>query len=207
MGVEEERYKINEVKLKPNQKDYNTVKNNARPDSSYIREAQELEKEKHKLPKPLPPMKPKPSSSISVPSPEQSSSSPTNEPPLKKQRSSNPTSVEYRVESTVVANAVSTEYDPVKKFNLDVANWVKNCLNYYYQYSYNRHSCIRKIPGPEEYQVLAKEYSKRFRKSEKESFIQVNRTLDGLEMNLDMKDRIKLNIDMEFETKPLIPLD
>ena len=97
--VEEERCKIKEVLVK-NQKDYNTVRNNARPDSSYVREAIELEKEKRTLPKPLPPRKPKPSCTISVPSPKRSSS-PTDEPPLKKQKSSSPTSIP-RVESTVV---------------------------------------------------------------------------------------------------------
>ena len=97
--VEEERCKIKEVLVK-NQKDYNTVRNNARPDSSYVREAIELEKEKRTLPKPLPPRKPKPSCTTSVPSPKRSSS-PTDEPPLKKQKSSSPTSIP-RVESTVV---------------------------------------------------------------------------------------------------------
>ena len=97
--VEEERCKIKEVLVK-NQKDYNTVRNNARPDSSYVREAIELDKEKRKLPKPLPPRKPKPPGTISVPSPKRSSS-PTDEPPLKKQKSSSPTSIP-RVESTVV---------------------------------------------------------------------------------------------------------
>ena len=98
--VEEERYKIKEVKLKPNNKDYNTVRNNARPDSSYVREALELDKEKRTLPKPLPPRKPKPSSTISVTSPKEISSSPTREPPLKRQRSSSPISLP-RVEATV----------------------------------------------------------------------------------------------------------
>ena len=96
--VEEERYKIKEVQVK-NVKDYNTVKNKARPDSSYIREAIELDKEKRTLPKPLPPRKPKPSSVISVPSHKRPS--PTDEPSLKKQKSSSPTSIP-RVESTVV---------------------------------------------------------------------------------------------------------
>ena len=99
--VEEERYKIKEVKLKTNNKDYNTVRNNARPDSSYIREAIELDKEKRKSPKPLPPRKPKPSSTISLPSSKRAS--PTDEPPLKKQKSSSPTSIP-RVESTVAGN-------------------------------------------------------------------------------------------------------
>ena len=98
--VEEERYKIKEVQVK-NVKDYNTVKNNARPDSSYIREAIELDKEKRKSPKPLPPRKPKPSSTISLPSSKRAS--PTDEPPLKKQKSSSPTSIP-RVESTVAGN-------------------------------------------------------------------------------------------------------
>ena len=97
--VEEERYKIKEVQVK-NVKDYNTVKNNARPDSSYVREAIELDKEKRTLPKPLPPRKPKLSS---VPS--QKRSSPTDEPPLKKQKSSSPTS-NPRVESTVVGKYI-----------------------------------------------------------------------------------------------------
>ena len=57
MIKEESDLYLREVRLKPNQKDYITVRNNSRPDSSYIREAIELEKEKSKPTKPLPPRK------------------------------------------------------------------------------------------------------------------------------------------------------
>ena len=96
--------------------------------------------------------------------------------------------------------------DPVKKFNLDVANWIMSCLNKYYQYNVNRETCERKIIDASEYQQLAREFSRKHRKLEKESYLSVNGTLDGIEINLDMKDRLKLEIDMYFEKKPLLPL-
>jgi len=97
--------------------------------------------------------------------------------------------------------------DPIKKFNRDIAHWVMQCMNTYYQFPNNRHTCIRKIMDKYEYEAMAKDFSRKFRQSEKESYLQVYRTFDGLEINLDMKDRIKLNIDMEFENKPLLPLE
>ena len=99
------------------------------------------------------------------------------------------------------------EEDLIKKFNHDIAHWVMSCMNKYYQYQGNRDSCIRKIVDKDEYAILAKSFSKNFRRIEKESYLAVNGTFDGLEMNLDMKDRIKMNIDMEFEKKPLLPLE
>ena len=82
-----------------------------------------------------------------------------------------------------------------------------SCMNKYYQYPANTASCIRKISDKNEYATLARNFSKQFRRNEKESYLAVNGTFDGLEMNLDMKDRIKMNIDMEFENKPLLPLE
>ena len=58
-----------------------------------------------------------------------------------------------------------------------------------------------------EYENIAKNFSREMRKQEKESYISINGTYDGLEMNLDMKDRVKMNIDMYFENQPLLPLD
>ena len=97
--------------------------------------------------------------------------------------------------------------DLIKKFNHEVAHWVMSCMNKYYQYPANRDSCVRKIRDKDEYSTLARNFSKEFRRNEKESYLAVNGTFDGLEMNLDMKDRIKMNIDMEFENKPLLPLE
>ena len=99
--------------------------------------------------------------------------------------------------------------DPVKRFNQDVANWVMVCMNKYYQYKngMNRDTCVKKISDENEYGVLAKGFSHKYRKIEKESYLSVNSTLDGLELNLDMKDRLKMNIDMYFESQPLLPLD
>jgi len=97
--------------------------------------------------------------------------------------------------------------DPVKKFNHNMAHWVMNCMNQYYQYADNRERCIRKIGGQQEYEKLAREFSRNFRKLEKESYVSTHGTYDGLEMNLDMKDRVKMQIDMHFESKPLLPLD
>ena len=98
-------------------------------------------------------------------------------------------------------------HDPVKKFNQDIATWIMSCMNKYYQYGNNRETCERKINDSAEYQNLAREFSRNYRKLEKESYLNVHRTLDGLEINLDMKDRLKMQIDMHFENKPLIPLD
>ena len=82
-----------------------------------------------------------------------------------------------------------------------------SCMNKYYQYPGNRDTCVRKICDKNEYATLARNFSKNFRRNEKESYLAVNGTFDGLEMNLDMKDRMKMNIDMEFENKPLLPLE
>ena len=107
-----------------------------------------------------------------------------------------------------VAPETTTELnDPVKVFNKDIANWVMACMNKYYQYQVNRETCIRKIQDKVEYQELAKKFSRDYRRLEKESYLSVNNTLDGLEVNGDMKDRLKMNIDMYFENKPLLPLD
>jgi hypothetical protein len=80
-------------------------------------------------------------------------------------------------------------------------------MNKYYQYEKNRDTCIRKISDQVEYENVAKDFSRNMRKSEKESYISTNGTYDGLELNLDMKDRVKMNIDMYFENLPLLPLD
>ena len=53
--------------------------------------------------------------------------------------------------------------------------------------------------------MLAKQFSHDYRKVEKESYISVHGTLDDLELNLDMKDRIKMWIDMHFENRPELP--
>lgn len=50
---EEKPFRFREVTVKPNDKDYQTVQNHARPDSSYIRET--FDESKSKFPKPLPP--------------------------------------------------------------------------------------------------------------------------------------------------------
>ena len=97
--------------------------------------------------------------------------------------------------------------DPVKKFNQAIADWVMACMNKYYQYKGNRETCIRKIHDKFEYQELAKKFSREYRRLEKDSYLSVNGTLDGLELNGDMKDRVKMNIDMYFENEPLLPLD
>ena len=88
-----------------------------------------------------------------------------------------------------------------------MAKWVMSCMNIYYQYESNRDSCIKKISDQNEYSEIAKTFSRDMRRKEKESYISINGTYDGLEMNLDMKDRVKMNIDMYFERKPLLPLD
>ena len=80
-------------------------------------------------------------------------------------------------------------------------------MNNYYQYAGNRQTCIRKITDKHEYENMAREFSRKYRRTEKESFLSVQGTLDGLELNLDMKDRLKMQIDMYFENKPLLPLD
>ena len=54
---EESNLHLREIRLKPNRKDYSTVRNNSRPDSSYIRETIDLEKERNRPTKPLPPRK------------------------------------------------------------------------------------------------------------------------------------------------------
>ena len=82
-----------------------------------------------------------------------------------------------------------------------------SCMNFYYQYAKNRETCIRKISDKYEYEKLAKSFSQSFRKIEKESYLSTNGTYDGLEMNMDMKDRIKMQIDMYFENKEMLPLD
>ena len=82
-----------------------------------------------------------------------------------------------------------------------------SCMNKYYQYEKNRDTCIRKISDQVEYENVAKDFSRNMRRSEKESYISTNGTYDGLELNLDMKDRLKMNIDMYFENLPLLPLD
>ena len=52
---EEQGYRYMEVAVKPNSRDYKSVQDGNRPDSSYIRETVQLEKEKRCFPKQLPP--------------------------------------------------------------------------------------------------------------------------------------------------------
>ena len=94
--------------------------------------------------------------------------------------------------------------DPIKVFASEVAKWVMTCMNQYYQYSSNKDTCIRKISDKYEYQRLAKEFSREIRKEEKESYLLVHGTLDGLEMNLDIKSRIKSKLEMFFDSRPLL---
>lgn len=97
--------------------------------------------------------------------------------------------------------------DPVKKFYKDIAGWVMKCLNTYYLYNNNATTCQRKIQDQHEYQELAKSMSHSHRKREKESYLSYYGNLDGLQLNLDMKERIKFDIDRFFENKPLLPMD
>lgn len=109
--------------------------------------------------------------------------------------------------NSISSKAPPQESDFVKKFNLEVAHWIMYCMNRYYQYDNNRETCERKIKDANEYQELARSFSRKYRKLEKESYISENRTLDGLELNLDMKDRLKMEIDIFFEKRERIPLD
>ena len=94
--------------------------------------------------------------------------------------------------------------DPIKVFASEVAKWVMTCMNQYYQYNSNKDTCIRKISDKYEYQRLAKEFSRDIRREEKESYLLVHGTLDGLEMNLDIKCRIKSKLEMFFDSRPLL---
>ena len=97
--------------------------------------------------------------------------------------------------------------DSVKEFYKEMANWVMCCMDQYYQHASNRNTCIRKISNKMEYKNLARQYSQSLRRVEKETYMRTNGTYDGLQMNLDMKDRVKMIIDKYFEGQPLLPLD
>jgi len=272
---EENRY-IKENNVKTNSRDYQSVQNGNRPDSSYIRETIQRDKERKLPPRPLPPI----SKPLLQSEPESNNLSKINTSnegqnenggaikteqvvsfdahrcntkrklsqsdadqrqdkvsrttyseenplwtlPLSLQTEPKPdlSLVEHQLPSNpldqnqtpingnhnIEIGMPSTQVqDPVKKFNQDMAKWVMSCMNIYYQYESNRDSCIKKISDQNEYSEIAKTFSRDMRRKEKESYISINGTYDGLEMNLDMKDRVKMNIDMYFERKPLLPLD
>ena len=98
----------------------------------------------------------------------------------------------------------SNTKEPIKFFASEVAKWVMTCMNQYYQYNGNKDTCIRNISDKYDYQRLAKEISRDIRKEEKESYLLVHGTLDGFEMNLDIKCRIKSILEIFFDSRTLL---
>lgn len=285
--LDEEKKYYKEYSVKPNSRDYQSVQNGNRPDSSYIRETLELEKERGQTPRVLPPRSKRLSqngsennilpelntykghgeNNVEVSTafkiePVMSDISQRNNSTLKRTLSPSdsgqtqgnkicrttysaenplwtlppslqiepkpdlslidehqlssgslpdqkqvPTVNGYHNSEVAVPSIQAQIQDPVKKFNQNMADWVMWCMNEYYQYEINRETCIRKISDKQEYENLAREFSRSYRKLEKESYVSTHGTYDGLEMNLDMKDRVKMQIDMHFEMKQLLPLD
>ena len=61
-----------------------------------------------------------------------------------------------------------------------------------------------KIKDVEEYTRLAKFFSHKMRAQIKETYEQYNRTLVGVAITADNKEQIKVEIDMFFDTKPVV---
>ena len=85
-----------------------------------------------------------------------------------------------------------------------MANWVMCCMNQYYQHTGNRDTCNRKITSKTEYENITRKFSRSFRRVEKESYMSTNGNYGGLQMTLDMKDRVKMKIDKYFEEQPFV---
>merc|ERR1719369_2163669 len=81
------------------------------------------------------------------------------------------------------------------KLNRKVAECVKRRLNKYYCDLETTRPEDMKIATPEAYTHFAKQFSHQMREKIKESYMEFNRTLDGLSITADNKSQIEMTID------------
>lgn len=103
--------------------------------------------------------------------------------------------------AVVSANAPNPK--PFKHFHIQVAEQVKRFL--YKYFSSEAEGYVKKIATREDFGILAKTLSHKYRAEEKESFVACGGKVEEIEMNPDMSDRIRVRIEMVMEEQPVLP--
>jgi len=97
------------------------------------------------------------------------------------------------------------ESEEVVRLNKKVADTVKKRLNMYYIPLEDTLPQNKKISSEKEYTKFAKMFSHDLRSQIKETYIQYNRSVEGIKLTEDNKDHINNVIDMYFDRLPVVP--
>lgn len=116
-------------------------------------------------------------------------------------RESNPSSDAPRVSNSSPPNDL---HNQIEILHRQVADCVKKRLDMYMVGQAGTEPKNIKIKDSDEYTRLAKFFSHKLRAQIKESYEQYNRTLEGVTITADNKEQIKVEIDMYFDTQPVV---